>query len=494
MARSAITCPEGLIIPLFFEKGDKGELEKLLRPDSVLKHLLDNWKEDAVNAKIQDAQNVMKILLAKQQDIKKPIISELNLLRSAFLYKIKSCVSLDDRFMQHIRNLFRKEMNAIENDFLIYTLRYYAILEEHKRLSELKHRIIQQNIVLRSEIERINRRLQEFSCYTEYETWGSVLFNKLDTDDIHYTRCSSAIKESIKSSMFENTAYGGLKICYAYKISNPFLTANFEERVANSTNSLVKSVFVSVSKKHIPAMVLFGFKKHSYIKNDSIPYYRKNFYRLPEFLNYRSKSEVFIQASDGFKNKISASSSCTLERDRKKFESDVNHAIYLVSCKLCIPKGREDPSLYRSGEFSIEEFDCLLPEYVIICCKMREYYEILPNHFNIIPVKIIDYESSDRSSVNICNYETFFAKLDSAYDNSKRQREKLKEQMQLFLKEFLPKFKKKTENLRFHYLEGRKKFFSGLEICIHNLKKELIQTQKFTSELQKICTSRNLAR
>ena len=257
---------------------------------------------------------------------------------------------------------------------------------------------------------------------------------------------------------------------------------------------MVKTVFVSISKKHIPALALFGFKKQSYIKNESILEYRQKYYRLPEFLNYRSKAEVFIQASDGFKNKISVSQYCTLDRDKKKLESDSNHAIYLVLCKVCIPKVKEEIGLNKLVEFNIEDFDSLLPEYVIICSKQRDYYEILPNHFNIIPVKIIDYESQDRSSINFCTYDSFIASLEQGYENSKKQRDKLKEQMKSLLKEFWSKYRKKTENLRTHYLEGRKKLFSGLESTIYNLKKELIQTQKFTSELQKICTARSVSK
>jgi hypothetical protein len=66
---------------------------------------------------------------------------------------------------------------------LIVTLRYYAILEEHKRLTELQCNFNRENLQTHSFNSKLTRRLDEFNAKLEFETWGSVRLIKLDNDN-----------------------------------------------------------------------------------------------------------------------------------------------------------------------------------------------------------------------------------------------------------------------------------------------------------------------
>ena len=91
-------------------------------------------------------------------------------------------------------------------------------------------------------------------------------------------RCDKAISDNIKSQFFKDTPFSSIKLCAAYKIENSQLLKQFEKNMKNSENSVLKGLFLSVSKKQLPSLLIFGLQNSEFLKNQGISYYFHHFY------------------------------------------------------------------------------------------------------------------------------------------------------------------------------------------------------------------------
>ena len=130
---------------------------------------------------------------------------------------------------------------------MISILKYYAILEEHKRLALVKYEHVKSAITLKTEIEKISRRIQILSSALAFETFGSIKISKLEPNSQQFARCDKAVNENIRQGMFKDSGFVSLKLFTAFKIENSALLKNFDKKVKYSENSLLKGLFLPVN-------------------------------------------------------------------------------------------------------------------------------------------------------------------------------------------------------------------------------------------------------
>ncbi|CAG9318211.1 unnamed protein product [Blepharisma stoltei] len=489
MALLGVTNPEKLIIPLFFNKKEQGELSRLFRPDSVLKHLMDQWKEDTVKAGLQEDISLMKYLYSRLPLVKSYLAGKLKIIGQSFEDRIEVVGNLGDIFERLYEEEFRRNLDSIENEILISTLKYYAILEEHKRLSQVKYEHIKQAVGLKKDIEEISRKLQEYSAVLQFETWGAVKLIKLDEYNPQLSRCEKALQDNIKSSIFQGTNFSSLKLCHAFKIENQINLKPFEQKLKESQNSVLKGMFLSVRKKTLPSLVLLGAKTNEYVNERGIVDIREKYLRIPESIANKIKSETYIKSGEGLPEQIYMSTSSTLEKDRKKLTSDKNCMLILVLCRVILPKNKQEAGYdQNTQEFLITDFSTIYPEYILICTKEKSYFEVIPEKSMIIPAKLMDLSYSTPLTSNKMNTETFYSSVTKALDQSQQQRRKLKSDLISQCGSFNTNLNvAKCQSLA---IDSRKPFIFKLRSINESLKRELLNVQKFNETLRKLAKVR----
>ena len=111
---------------------------------------------------------------------------------------------------------------------------------------------------------------------------------------------------------FKGTRYHGFKMLYAFKVENHINLKPFEKTAAQTSDSILKGLFISISKKQIPGLVVFGPEADGTVRKKGAANYKEKYCRIPESLGHKGKVEMFIKATSGFGKSVQVSSSCTL--------------------------------------------------------------------------------------------------------------------------------------------------------------------------------------
>jgi hypothetical protein len=259
--------------------------------------------------------------------------------------------------------------------------------------------------------------------------------------------------------------------------------------VKTSENSLLKGLFLPVSKKQIPTVCIFGVQTNEFIKNHSKSEYFKAICRMPKEFTGRTRIEEFLVNCEGFGSDLCGSTSSTLMKDEGKIASSSNCLILLVLCRAIVPRAKQDSGFNpETQEYKINDFSMVYPEYVLICTKEKNTFEVVPNKHFVIPVKITELNLKDPNA-NKMGVETFYSCLNKAFENSSSQRNKMKsEVLSSFDSFWSSKFKK--DSMVTAILESKKRFIERQRMEIENLKKELIIQQRFSDSLRQIKSTR----
>jgi hypothetical protein len=485
MALPGITCPEKFVLPLYFQKDQQGDLLKLFQKDSILEHLLDPWKPEAVKSISYEDSSLVKYMHTHFLSLKSPIFANLKQYKDKFNEIIKQISSGTDIYLTILQDSFIKTLTGLDNEVMISILKYYAILEEHKRLFQVKYQHISSAVSLKTKIEKVNRRLTDLSFILKYETYSGIVITKLDPNSPQFSRCDKAVCENAKSQVFKGTNYSSLKLCSAFKIENSSLLKSFEKKVKNSENSTLKGLFISVNKKQLPGVCIFGPQSDEFIKSVGSEYYFKNYLRIPSEYIGKNKIDEFIKTTEGFPAEILASSNSTLIKDHKKIRDASNCIISLILCRAIISKSKNDPGFNPdTQEFKINDFTTVYPEYILICTKEKSFYEVVPQQHLVIPVKLTDLNYSNSIS-NKMSVETFYNYINKAFEQSQSQRNKLRNELAgLFDGFWNAKYSKQA--LVNTIIESKKKFAEKTKNEIEALRKELAALQRHTESLKQI--------
>ena len=485
MAMPGITCPEKFVIPLYFKPKEQGDLSKLFQKDSILEHLFDPWKPEAVKAITYEDSCLLKYMHSHFLSLKSPIFAVLKQYKDRFSSLSKHLVSEEDIYSVILQESFMKNLTSLDNDIMINVLKYYAVLEEHKRLTHLKYEHIKTAISLKTEIEKLSRRITELSHSLNFETCSGIKITKLDPNSQQFSRCDKAICDNIKAQSFKDTPFSSIKLCVAFKIDNSHLLKSFEKKLKTSENSMLKGLFISISKKQVPTVTIFGLQTGEFMRGQAVSAYFKTYCRLPyEFIG-KTKTESFLKASEGFPSEITASSFSTLSKDEKKLGSNSNAVIILVLCRSIISKSKADSGFNpETQEYKLSDLTCVYPEYILICTKEKTNFEIVPQKHCIIPVKLTDLSYSSPTS-NKMTIDNFYANMTKAAEQSQLQRAKLKSETIAQIDGFWNN-KNSKQALTNVIVESKKKFTEKLKSEIENLRKELAGHQRHTEALRQI--------
>lgn len=417
-------------------------------------------------------------------------ISKLKSLGESFEERIFTVISGQDVYGRLYEEEFRQSLDAVENEILLTTLKYYAILEEHKRLSVVKYEHVKEAINIKRDIEDLNKKLQEFAAVLQFETWGAVRLTKLDDYNPQLSRCEKALMDNMKTVFFQGTHFSSLKLCHAFKIENQINLKPFEKTLKESENTLLKGMFLSVSKKQLYDLILFGARTSEYTQTQGIQDLREKYLRLPEIYARKNKTESFLKASKGLASTIYLSTNSTLERDQEKLSKASNCVIYLVLCRVILPKNKQEAGFdARTQEFKISDYNSIYPEYVLICTKQKSYFEVVSEKSMIIPAKLTDLSYFNAFSSNKMTAEVFHSTVIKAIDQSQVQRKKLKADLNNSLDNFWSNIK--LNSCKYRAIESRNVFIDKLRLKNESLKRELLNVQRFNEALRKIAKIRS---
>lgn len=489
MALPGITSPEKFIIPLYFKPEEQGELSKLFQKDSIIEQLWDPWRLEAVKAISYEDISLLKYMHSHFLSLKSPIFASLKDSKDRFFELVKSLLSSNDVYSTILQETFTKNINSLDNEIMINILKYYAILEEHKRLAELKYDHIKSAILLKTEIEKLSRRIQELGLALQFETCNSIKLTKLDTSSQQFARCDKAVNENIRPNLFKDSGYISLKLCVAFKIENPSILKSFEHKIKSSENSILKGLFIPVTKKQIPTVCIFGFQSNDFIKNQSRSTYFKQICRMPSEFIGRTKIDEFLLHCEGFTGELFGSTSSTLLKDEGKISNPNNCLVLLVLCRTIVSRNKQDSGFNNdTQEYKVTDFSSLYPEYVLICTKEKCFFEVVPKKHCIIPVKLVDLNYANANS-NKMTVDNFYTHVSKAAESSASQRAKLKSELSSGFETFWSvKFKK--DLLMTSILDSKKRFIDKQKSEIENQKKDLALQQRFTDSLRQLKSTR----
>ncbi len=486
MASARMYKPEFLVVPLFFDP-DKDDLPigKLLQPDSVLKYLMDAWKEEAILRQYEEVIAHMRLAHTRSQQAHKDRAQGLATLLTSLPERFPSLFKLRNVLAEQWESAGQTVTASVENDILILILKYYAVVEEHKRLAELQHVFIQKSLAGTDEALRMFRRLSEFAACLEFETLSAVKLVKLTPDSSQFQRCRKAMFDNQKVDMFGGL-WKGLKLIQAYKVENALVLSKFERGLATS-KAMLKGLFITVSKKQLPALVILGPQSSELIKSQGINLYRQNFYRVPSTVGHKSKVEAFLAASDGFPKVITASASCTLERDRKRLESEENCVFYIVLCRAAVSRKKPEGDVSASTvEYTFQDYSALYPEYLLVCTK--EPVLVLQQAVPIIPVSLA---AEGRPESALMSRNEFLSRIFvDAFDSSDKQRTALRDQIrQAFAS--IPTLTHEEYSNMLHYSlqQSHRGTVALLQRKVDLLRRALLQTQRMNAALSSVLQS-----
>lgn len=479
-----MTCPEKFIIPLYFKLKDQGELARLFQKDSIFEHLFDPWRPETVKAVTYEDACLMKYMHTHYLSLKSPIFASLKQYKDRFSNIIKQLTTGEDLYTSLIQEAFMKNLTSLDNDIMIFILKYYAILEEHKRISHLKYEHVKAAIQLKIEIEKISRRLSELSYLLQFESCSGIKILKLDSNSQQFSRCDKAICDNIKQGFFKDTPFASLKLCAGFKIENSQLLKKFEKQLKSTENSVLKGLFISISKKQVPTVAIFGLQGTEFMKSQASSHFFKNYCRLPSEFVGKTKLESFLKASEGF-GEVFGSTFSTLLKDEKKLGSSTNCIVILVLCRAILPRNKNEAGFNSETlEYKISDFSMVYPEYVLICTKEKNYFEVVPQKHCIIPVKLADLNYSTPSS-NKMTIDNFYMLISKAAEQSQIQRSKLKSEVSSQIDHFWNN-KPSKQPLAAAIFDSKKQFTDRVKEEIEELRKDLAVHQRQTEILKQL--------
>jgi hypothetical protein len=394
-----LNAPFKWVVPLFFKETDRC---KLLQSNSVLRHLMYEWKEDSVTRQNEEHTRTLELVRASLQILRFATTTALQTAAKNFSLKVEHVCrpGVDENIRHHL--------NVLDNEVMVMTLRFYAILEETKRLATLRHQFVAQAIELKSELDRLVKRFKEFSAFVEFETWGSAKLAYIEASSPQFESCASAVQDNSLPELFENSSYSRLKLRAAFKIENPALQSDFQKRF--SSTSMLRGAFVSVTKKQVAGVVLLGFREQTDFVESSRSLFQRKLLRIPAKLKHKSRVESFLANSEGFTSPLTLSSASTLKKDKRRLKADDNCVIVLFLCRALIPRD-------SAKEQEIKDFQNVLPEYLLLCTKERTVFPL--KQTAVFPVQLLEQSEVDTP-------EDFYSAVSKAVDQSQAVRNSLR--------------------------------------------------------------------
>lgn len=396
------------VVPLFFKETDRC---KLLQSNSVLRHLMYEWKEDAVAKQYEDHLRTLDQARASLQVLRFATTTSLQSAGASFSLKIEhlSKPGLNENVRHHL--------NVLDNEVMVITLRFYAILEETKRLAKMRHTFVSQAVKIKGELDRMVKRYKDFGAFLEFETWGSSKFSYIEPSSPQFERCSKAVQENSLPEMFQNSNYSRLKLRAAFKIESSYLQKNFQKLASN--RSSLKGVFVSANKKQVLGVVLLGFKNQSNFPEESVNLFRRHLLRIPSKLKHKSKVESFLSNCEGFSS-LRVSSASTLKKDKKRLEAEDNLIVVLFLGRAVLPRD-------TTKEQEVKDFESVLPEYLLLCTKERAYFPLQSKA--IFPVQLLE-------PANVTTAEEFYTAVSRAIEQSESIRKNIRNEFRELLEAY----------------------------------------------------------
>jgi hypothetical protein len=484
MALPGITCPEKYLVPLYFKPENRGELSKLFQKDSIFEHLWDPWRPDAVKAVSYEDTSLLKYMHSHFLSLKSPVFASLKTQKERFSDIFRQLTSSSDVYSNILQDTFMKNLNNLDNDIMISILKYYAVLEEHKRLSQVKYEHVNSAISLKRDIEKLTKKVSDLAASLQFETCGAIKVLRLDHENTHFSRCDKAVSDNIRAGYFKDSGFTSLKVRVAFKLENFGMLKTFEKKIKTSENCMLKGLFMSINPKQISTITTFGLQTSDFISNNIMKTYYKEICSLPADFVGKTKIEEYLRECEGFPNEINASTSSTLLADEKKLCSSNNCIIILLLCRSIISRNKSESGLNpETQEYKITDFSNVYPEYLLICTKEKNNFEVVPNKYCIIPVKLTDLNYSSPNS-NKMSIEGFYSYVNKAVENSQNQRNKLKSEVMGQIEGFWGRMSK--EPIVTCAIETKKKFAEKLRLEIEALRKDLATTQRFTESLRQI--------
>ncbi|CAI2361024.1 unnamed protein product [Moneuplotes crassus] len=263
--------------------------QQLYDEESILRQLMneldesyscDSKDKDADNPKsetIKRSYNALISLHDLQSKIKpvkdvqhiKTRIKELN-------QGIYNLTTKESQFIQKERALI-EDLFAQTDEFLVdLTIKYFNNLKILKQLEKEKRIYVGKKLDLQKRLIERSEQILKFSSMVYFESNKAISIKKISHNNAQFSRCEKALKDN---SFKDDKKICDFKLIEAYRIENTIKLEEFDAKLAQHSNGILKGLFSVIDWDQVPNLAVYGISEKK-----SQEYYEQNILRIPQNL------------------------------------------------------------------------------------------------------------------------------------------------------------------------------------------------------------------
>ena len=339
---------------------------------------MNDWKEEYILNKYNQQINLLECVKDRIKHVKNYILQKSENMSSSFLNKLSSVPETQSSFLFYEDEVINEEKHNFQNEMVKCSIKFYAMLEDKKKIEGYKHAFISYELKFSKKIQQVLNKINVFATHLELETDGAIQVRQISNSNNQFFRCKKALQNNIKANFFEGTEYSSLCLTEAFKIENTPLLQRFEEKLSETHKATLKGLFSRIDESQLLSMITFGI-------SDYHPYsdYTRKLLRIPTSIlkEYRTKEarsvvEQGLTHSKAFKLPIYLSAYSTMPEIKallKESSSSDTSIILIILCRVIVQGKREntkDQEIFYSSmkeAYEVHSYNLIYPEYILLC-------------------------------------------------------------------------------------------------------------------------------
>ena len=348
---------------------------------------MDEWKEQAVMSTYENKLSLLNCIKDRIKHIKQHIIEQSHLHAHIFTSKLQSAKVTPNQFLIAEDNIIIEQIKRVEAEFVKHSIKYFALLEEKKRIESHKHFIQDFEIKLTTKLALVLDEINRFALHLEFETNAAVSLKQISKNRSQFARCRKAILNNLKPGFFNgNELYSSISLLEAYKIDNKILLTTFEDNFCKMNNASLKGLFCMARREQLISIITHGVSCAK-----SLEVYQQEYLRIPFIIynEYKKRSKYDLERelaqAEGYNLPIDLSSYSTMDELRRDIDSqsvEDPELVYIVLCRVIVhqtpstatkpgstPPTESSTITYSASKesYQVKAYDLIYPEYILIC-------------------------------------------------------------------------------------------------------------------------------
>ena len=265
------------LLPHFFSsKSDSSfPFTPMLESDSVLKYLMDEWKEEAVEEEYKNKLYLSRTVktCCNRNDITtfiKMKIKQLNM-------SIFTLATNESQFVIKERDIIEELLDKTDDIIIDLTFKYYMYLKQLKELEKEENEYNIKKLNLEKKLNLQSEDILKFASVLYFESNKSICLKKIPQNNTQFARWEKALRDNSVKTFFKELDYEDFQLCEAYRIENSIKLTEFEEKLSKWENAVLKGLFSVISWEQVPNLIVYGISEPK-----SLDYYDENILRVPQ--------------------------------------------------------------------------------------------------------------------------------------------------------------------------------------------------------------------